>query len=93
MCTRTKLEKLLNEYVQDDEASLAIMYLVNRYHDEGYEEGMFSSNENTRLVQEEIEDEERYDKVAVKADSSGSEEQDSHSGRTVYTEDYVCLLG
>ena len=57
MCTRTKLEKLLNEYVQDDEASLAIMSLVNRYHDEGYEEGMFSSNENTRLVQEEIEDE------------------------------------
>lgn len=57
MCTRTKLEKLLNEYVQDDEASLAIMSLVNRYHDEGYEEGMFSSNENTRIVQEEIEDE------------------------------------
>lgn len=57
MCTRTKLEKLLNEYVQDDEAFLAIMTLVNRYHDEGYEEGIFSSNENTRIAQEEIEDE------------------------------------
>ena len=57
MCTRLKLEELLNKYVPDDEASSSIMALVNRYHDEGYEEGVFSSNENTRLAQEEIEDE------------------------------------
>ena len=57
MCTRLKLEELLNKYVPDDEASLAIMALVNRYHDEGYEAGMFSSNENSRLIQEGAEDE------------------------------------
>ena len=55
MCTRTKLEKLLNEYVQDDEASLAIMYLVNRYHDEGYEEGLSDGEEDSRVINEDAE--------------------------------------
>lgn len=55
MCTRTKLEKLLNEYVQDDEASLAIMSLVNRYHDEGYEEGLSEGGEDSRVINEDAE--------------------------------------
>lgn len=55
MCTRTKLEKLLNEYVQDDEASLAIMTLVNKYHDEGYEEGLSDGEEDSSVINEDAE--------------------------------------
>ena len=55
MCTRLKLEELLNKYVPDDEASLAIMALVNRYHDEGYEEGL-SEGEDSRVLREDAED-------------------------------------
>ena len=56
MCTRLKLEKLLNEHVEDDEATRAIMVLVNRYHDEGYEEGLFDRDEDSRVIREDAED-------------------------------------
>ena len=55
MCTRLKLEKLLNKYVHDDEASLAIMALVNKYHDEGYEEGLSDGEEDSRVINEDAE--------------------------------------
>ena len=55
MCTRLKLEELLNKYVPDDEASLAIMALVNKYHDEGYEEGLSDGEENSRVINEDAE--------------------------------------
>ena len=57
MCTRLKLEKLLNEHISDDRVALEIIELVNRYHDEGYEEGLSSSAENSNLVREEAEEE------------------------------------
>lgn len=56
MCTRLKLEKLLNEYVEDDEATRAIITLVNRYHDEGYEEGLLDRDEDSRVLREDAED-------------------------------------
>ena len=56
MCTRLKLEKLLNEHVEDDEATRAIIALFNRYHDEGYEEGLFDRDEDSRVISEDAED-------------------------------------
>ena len=56
MCTRLKLEELLNKYVPDDEAFLAIMALVNKYHDEGYEEGLSDGEEDSRVIREDAED-------------------------------------
>lgn len=55
MCTRLKLEKLLNERISDDEAFLAIMTLVNRYHDEGYEEGLSDGEEDSSVINEDAE--------------------------------------
>ena len=55
MCTRLKLEELLNRHVPDDEAFLAIMALVNRYHDEGYEEGLSDGGEDSRVINEDAE--------------------------------------
>ena len=55
MCTRLKLEKLLNYHVVDDEVTRAIIVLVNKYHDEGYEEGLSDRDEDSRVLREEAE--------------------------------------
>ena len=55
MCTRLKLEELLNKHVEDDEVTRAIIALFNRYHDEGYEEGLSDGEEDSRVINEDAE--------------------------------------
>ena len=55
MCTRLKLDELLNDNVVDDDAFLAIMTLVNKYHYEGYEEGLSDGEEDYRVINEDAE--------------------------------------